>query len=98
MERHVNSTIAIPTTPVVVSIERGNNNGRRESITLINTGIEAATIAIDSEARLNNGIVIYPGGVWSDSRDGGYWPTQRQITAISLAGDAELAIQERVVD
>lgn len=100
MEINRNEQITInQAAPSVVSVERNNNNGQRQSIILINTSTAAQiiTIAIDSEASSNKGIVLNAGGVWQDSADGGYIPTQKQITAIASADDAKLSIQERVI-
>ena len=83
----------------VVSIEKGNNNGTRSSIIIINTSPAAQVISlsIDAEAKAGEGIVLNAGGSWQDSRDGNYWPTQKLISAISSAAGGTLAIQERLV-
>ena len=93
-----NNQITIGTNATVVSIQKDVNSNRRSSIILINTSTagQSITIAIDTEAQLNKGIVLSAGGVWADSRDGGYYPTQAQITAISDAADGKLSIQERI--
>lgn len=99
MENNINTSVNIGDTATVISVERDNNNGKRASIiiTNISTGGELVSISIDSTAVDGVGIVLSPGGVWSDSRDGGYWPTQKHITAIGSAAGATIAIQERVV-
>lgn len=100
MEININKTLTVQDTSAsVLSVERDNNNGKRASIIVTNLSASGVyvTIAVDSEAKDSSGIVLYPGGVWSDSRDGGYWPTQKQITIISSAPNAVVAIQERVV-
>lgn len=99
MENNINQSVTVGTTATVISIERDNNNGKRASIIIANTstGGESVTVAINEPAVLGSGIVLSPGGVWSDSRDGGYWPTQKQITAIGSGAGAKIAIQERVV-
>jgi len=99
LEINRNEKQTINTTAVVVSVERNNNNGTRSSIILINssTGGQIITIAIEGEAKVNEGIVLHAGGVWQDSRDGGYFPTQKQITAISSGAGGQLSIQERVI-
>jgi len=98
MERNSNTVSTIDTTPIVVSIEKGNQNGKRVSIILINTSAAAQKIslAIGSEATAGAGIVLAPGGTWQDSMDGGYYPTQQQITAVADGAGATLAIQERI--
>lgn len=99
MENNINNSVTLGVTASVISVERDNNNGKRASIIITNTstGGEVVSIAVDSPAVAGAGIVLSPGGVWSDSRDGGYWPTQKQITAIGSAATATIAIQERVV-
>jgi len=99
MENNINQSITVGTTATVISVERDNNNGKRASIIIINTstGGETVTIAIDNTAVAGAGIVLSPGGVWSDSRDGGYYPTQKFITVIGSGAGATIAVQERVV-
>ena len=100
MERNVNIQESVGTDAIVVSVEKGNMNGRRASIICINTstGGEKITLGIDTSAIVNKGIVLAPGGVWADSMDAGYMPTQKQITAISDGAGGLLSIQERVID
>lgn len=99
MENNVNSSITLATSASVVSVEKDNSNGKRAAIIITNTstGGEVVSIAIDAAAVAGAGIVLSPGGVWSDSRDGAYWPTQKHITALGSAATATIALQERVV-
>jgi len=98
MERNSNTSITVGTDPTVASIEKGNQNGRRVSIILINTstGGQVISLALGSEAAAGQGIVLSPGGSWMDSMDGGYYPTQQQVTAVSSLAGGTLAIQERI--
>ena len=70
----------------------------RKSIIIMNTsaGAQVITLAIDEEAKDREGIVLYPGGLWSDTSESGYIPTQNLITAISDVAGATIAIQERL--
>lgn len=99
MENNINTSVTIGATASIISVERDNNNGKRASISVINTstGGETISLAVDSPAVVGAGIVLSPGGVWSDSRDGNYWPTQKNITAIGSGAGAKIALQERVV-
>lgn len=99
MELNINQQTTIGTSAIEVSAERANRNGTRRSIILINTssGGQIITLAIDSPAVAGSGIVLNPGGIWSDNADGGYLPTQKQVTAISNLAGGTLAIQERVI-
>jgi len=98
MEININDNQTITElNATVISVERNNNNGKRASIIITNTGNNPVTIAIGSHAEVYKGIVLFTGGVWSDSRDGAYWPTQQHITAIAIGAETSIAIQERVV-
>jgi hypothetical protein len=99
MELNINKSSTIGTDAVEVSAERANRNGVRRSIIIINTSPagQVITIAIDNPAVAGQGIVLNVGGLWSDNADGGYLPTQKQITAVSSAAGGTLAIQERVI-
>lgn len=98
VEINNNNQIDVGVDAVVVSIEKNVNTNKRSSIILINTstGGQVLTIAIDGVAQVNKGIVLNAGGVWADSRDAGYYPTQAQITAISDAAGGKISIQERI--
>jgi len=97
MEFNRNEQATIGTSASVISVEKDNANVKRKSIIVINTstGGQVITIAIDAPAVAGAGIVLSVGGSWQDSQDGGYLPTQKQITAISSAAGGLLSIQER---
>lgn len=92
-----NESMTINTTALVVSKDKQNATPR-ESIIIINTstGGQKVTLAIDTEAVDGAGIVLYPGGSWQDSKETGYIPTQKLITAISDLAGGTIAIQERL--
>ena len=96
-ELNINKSVTIDALQVI-SVERNNGNGTRKAFLIQNTSLlgEKISVSIGAEAVLGAGIVLSPGGVWSDTADSGYLPTQQQITAIASAITATLAIQERV--
>jgi len=100
MENNINSIVAVGTDPVVISMEKGLANLRRQSIIVINssTGGQIITLAVDAQAVAGAGIQLSPGGSWQDSRDTGYYPTQKQITAIASAAGGQISLQERTGD
>jgi hypothetical protein len=95
-----NEQITVGTDAIVISVEKNNENNKRKSIILINTSAAAQviTIAIDAQAVAGQGIVLAVGGSWQDSQEGGYLPTQKQITVISNAIGGLVSIQERTGD
>lgn len=97
-ELNINQSVTVGTDPVVVSVERDNTNGRRVGIILINTsaGGQVISLAIDAPAVAGAGVVLSPGGVWQDSMDGGYYPTQKRVVAISDVAGGTLSHQERI--
>jgi len=96
-ETNRNELLTIDLTASVVSIAKEVTNPRKVII-LCNTslGVEKITICVDGEAQNGNGVVLSPGGVWQDSAEGGYTPTQKQITAISNVAGASLSVYERL--
>ena len=96
-ELNRNERLSIANTATIVSKDKVNTATERINIIVINTSVSAViTIAIDEEAKAGQGIVLNPGGVWSDNSDGNYKPTQSMISAISdLASASYLSIQER---
>lgn len=99
VEINRNETQTIGTSASVISKQMKTNNSTRSSIIIINTSTGGQTISlgIGQEAVSLSGIPLSPGGVWADSRDGIYLPTQEQITAISSAAGGTIAIQERLI-
>jgi hypothetical protein len=98
-ELNNNSSIDVGTTSVVVSKSKEELNSKRINIILINNSVggQKITLSIDSEAKDGQGIVLSPGGYWSDSTEAGYKPTQKSIHAISNLADGILSIQERLI-
>lgn len=99
MEKTVSETQTIGTSASVVSVEKGNANGRRIVFIIQNTSVggQVVSLGFGSEAVASSGIVVNPGGYWMDSKDSGYEPMQQQVTAIASAAGATIAVFERVV-
>ena len=97
IEFNRNEKITVGTAAIVISDEKQNSQFTRNSIIIINTstGGQVITLSIDNEAVSGQGIQLTAGGVWQDSKDSGYLPTQRQITAISTLAGGTIALQER---
>lgn len=97
MELNRNEALVVNTTALVVSKTK-EHQSKRKSIIIsnISSSGQVITLAIDKEAVDRNGIVLYPGGSWQDSEEGGYMPTQKLITAISDGASGSIAIQERL--
>ena len=96
-DRISNKTVSVGVTQVNVSPEV--LLGQRKYISIINTstGGQKITIAVNSDAVLGNGIVLSPGGSYSDSQDGvAYYPPNFNIQAISDLAGGSLAVLERI--
>lgn len=89
-------SVTIGTSAVVISDQQ--TFSKRILFSLINTstGGQTISIAFGSEAVANQGIVLSPGGFYSESKDLNFDPTNEQITAISSGAGATLAVMERV--
>lgn len=66
-------------------------------ITNTSTGGQVITLAMGQEAVAGAGIVLSVGGVYQDSRDGQYMPSNKQINAISSGAGGTVAVQERIL-
>lgn len=65
------------------------------SVVNTSTGGQVISLTFGQEAKASQGIVLYPGGYYSESKDA--QPiTQRQIQAISSAAGGAIAVQERI--
>lgn len=67
------------------------------TITNISTGGQVISIGDGQEAVNGEGIVLYAGGVYNDSMDGQYKPSNSIINAISSAVGGIIAVKERVM-
>ena len=90
-----NYTVAVGTTSTKVTDECFQ---QRVSLTITNTSTGGQNISIGDgeEAVVGSGIVLSPGGVYNDSMDGAYKPSNSQINAISSAAGGTIAVKERI--
>lgn len=72
---------------------------QRSAIIITNTSPagQVINISIGEEAVIGEGIQLAVGGVYQDTRDGQYLPSNKQINAISSAAGGTVAIQERIL-
>jgi len=94
--RTARSVITVGTASAEIS--RQQTNSRRILFSLINTstGGQSISIAFGQEAIAGQGIVLAPGGFYTESEDPGFKPTNEQITAIASGAGATLAMTMRV--
>lgn len=92
-----NTSLTIGTTASIVSEGIQTHNTERILITLINasTGGQVITIATGDMAENNKGVPLSIGGVYQESKDAGFTPTQKHISAISDVAGATLSVHER---
>jgi hypothetical protein len=91
-----NSSLTIGTTQIEVSPECYQ---QRSCIIITNTSpaAQVINIAIGEEATAGEGIQLSVGGVYQDSRDGQYMPSNKQINAVSSAAGGTIAVHERTL-
>ena len=87
-------TIGTTTTRVVPKLMRG----QRTALTVINTSSSGQIITLNwgGEATAGKGIVLYPGGSWSESRDAVFIPSVEEVWAVASAASATIAVHERI--
>jgi hypothetical protein len=98
VERIRNSTLSVGVTSVKVSNQL--YEGQRAVLVLTNTstGGQVITIQVNEQAQATGaGIVLYPGGSWSESVDSSFRPSNLEYWAIASAAAGTLAIHERIV-
>lgn len=98
MDTYRNESITVGTDPVVISVERDNNNGKRVELLLqnVSTGGQVITVAVDATAAVGKGIVMSPGGNKDWTVSGDEYPPQKVVTAIASAAGGTLALYEEV--
>jgi len=97
MASYLNEEQTIGTDASNVLPDRTALNQKRLSLIITNTSIAAQkiTIAVDKEATNGAGIVLYPGGSWSEP-SGLNVPPQKKISAISNLAGGTLSVYEEV--
>jgi len=90
-------SITVGTSVVVVSDQQ--TFSKRVLFSLINTstGGQTISIAFGQDAAASQGVVLAPGGYYSESKDPSFDPTNDQITAVSSGAGGTLALMERVI-
>lgn len=92
-----NASLSVGTTNVVFSEERFTDVRKLFSIINTSTGGQKISISFGSEAVSGQGVVISPGGFYSESADGANDPTQSQICVVSDLAGATIAVSERIL-
>lgn len=92
-----NTTLAVGTTPTIVADEQFGTQRSVLFITNTSTAGQTVSLSVGDEAVAGEGIVLGAGGFYQDSRDAGYRPSNRRVTAVASAADAAIAIHERIV-
>lgn len=94
-ERTGRRTVSVGTDSINVS--RLQPLAKRVLFTLTNTSAtQTISIAFGQDAVASQGVVLAPGGFYSESADAGFKPSNDDIYAVSSAAGGTLAIQERV--
>lgn len=94
-----NGALTLVATQSNIVSEAKYSGAIRAVLVLTNTeaaGGSTITIAVDAEAKANNGIILLPGQAFTWSMDSGYRPPLAQVNAYS-AGTPVLAIYEEII-
>jgi hypothetical protein len=84
-------TTALVVVPTLIA-------GQRSALVIVNTstGGQAITLSWGTQTIALSGIVLYPGGSWSESEDNKFIPSKEQVWAVSSAASGTIAVHERV--
>jgi len=89
--------ISVGTTVVKVSEDMYNSERNVIILTNTSTGGQIISLAWGKEAVAGSGIVLSPGGFHQESKDAGFKPSNKNITAISSGASGTLAVHERML-
>ena len=95
-EYSISKAVTVGTNNVVISEDRQQEERTFFSITNTSTEGQAVSIAFGQEATAGSGIVLYPGGTYSESRESGYRMNQQNICIEADGAGATVAVCERV--
>lgn len=94
-ELSISKSLTVGTTNSVLSEECGTEERTFISVVNTSTGGQSVSIAFGQEAVSLSGIVLYPGGFYSESREAGFKATQYSINIIASGAGATVAVNER---
>ena len=91
-----NYKVAIADTSTLISQECFQ---QRSAVIITNTSTagQVIYIAVGQEAKVGEGIPLSVGGVYQDTMDAGYKPSNKQIQAISSAVGGLVSVHERII-
>ena len=93
-----NAAVGVGTTAVQLALAL--QIGQRKSLVITNTSTGGQIITIATGAQAPTalaGIVLYPGGSWSESLDSSFVPSNLEFWGIASAANGTVAIQERII-
>lgn len=97
MDSLTNKSISVGTSAVKLADDLAPTQRKFISIINTSTGGQVISISINADPANGQGIVLSPGGSYTDSQDGaGYFPPSFNIQAISDLAGGKVAILERV--
>jgi hypothetical protein len=91
------SALTIGTTPLLISIEKLPGTRTALAITNTSAGGQVLSLSWGKTATALNGIVLYPGGSWSESVDQRFTPSNKEIWIVSSAAGGTAAQHERTI-
>lgn len=88
--------LTVGTTALMAALAPHPN--KRTALAFTNTSIteQILSLGFGKAAIAGRGIILYPGGSWSESVDSRFSPTNKEIWVISSATGGTLAIHERL--
>jgi len=82
-------------TATDLSPEKGNGRRTLLIVTNLSTGGQVVHVGIGKDATLTGAIALNPGGIYQETLDARFTPTNLRISAISDVAGASVAIHER---
>jgi hypothetical protein len=91
------STLTIGTTSVMLVLQHIPGERVALAITNTSTGGQSLSMAWGKLAIAGQGVVLYPGGSWSESIDNRFTPSEKEIQVVSTAAGGTAAIHVRTL-
>lgn len=89
-------TVAVGTSSVTVSRLQPIASRILFVLTNASTGGQTITISFGQDAIAGAGIVLSPGGFYSEARDAGFQPSNDDIYAIASGAGGTISVSERI--
>lgn len=92
-----NESIDVGVTPVQLMADVLPGQRRTFNITNTSTAGQVISVSVGQDPTNGHGVVLYPGGNWSETTNTGYVPSEKAFNAISDLAGGTVSVYEEII-